>query len=867
MTFDAKSAEPMTTNRTVGNMISSVGSPASPNMKRKASDGPNDKVASEDKENETVGKKTKVDTATPLVELKGRKLVFKQTPLSRELPRRGKNKFETYLFDEEDAQRTVTEIPEEFWDLVVKAGHELTSSNESLFAKHVKTNLGGQEQLPLEAIMALIPKLFTMAQYGFLPSDFTPSSSSLKVPAALQIRCWEANDIQKYSAPDQVEELLARRRERELARTECLRILESLDDVEKLELVKGDKPERGDKAIKEKPTKESKEKLVKGTTEKPNKDKILNAVKPDAEERSPFAGRRNDREGTATTVDSRRSASPVKRNKLTPEEEEEARRRREEREAKKAELAEKKATKEREKERKDALMAKQKQTMMGFFKSKPGASSPINRASTAGPSTVKSKEPSPVIISDYARTFRPLPPRPHVHMAEHNRWRALQTQSQDVFGHASKQATSEGQSSARELLDDHLNKFGKRRRSAREHLPKGLKTMPLYGSVAEVWGELQNAEDPRTVLLRLNNRRKFPWKTLSFDQQARPPYCGTFTKKSVVVGPRTPFAQDPIFDYSYDSADDWQDDEGGEDVDDFGEGEAKEDEEDDEDGETEGEFDDWLDDGDDAEFAPPDGEPEAFATADQSRLHMKVVKKSRDMPKRVVKLTPTWKGPVWEGRIGEDGSDGLEGYRIQLLNETPDSIDPFTFVSAENAQHFKTSFSTTAIGPCLNVRCLLSSELVSVPKEIPSTTAPTSKPPLSEAPANAEAAHNKPRAGPKVGFPDSHLEQLYRAIEGSTRIRTDLVSQLRELFETVTTKAAIEQKLKEVATRHGKTKDSQWKVKPEAWRAVGLDPPVPDAAFPAAPSSVIAALFQSSPQPVAKAPAGSSADEPMIIDS
>ena len=136
------------------------------------------------------------------------------------------------------------------------------------------------------------------------------------------------------------------------------------------------------------------------------------------------------------------------------------------------------------------------------------------------------------------------------------------------------------------------------------------------------------------------------------------------------MGPRTPFAQDPIFDYSYDSGDDWQDDEGGEDVDDF-DGSVVQDEEESE-AESEGEFDDWLDDSEDPPFVPGEvleDTPHLAAgpSTDQGRLPMKVVKKAREIPKKVVKVTPSWKGPMWEQTVGVC-CDGFDGYSIQLLN-------------------------------------------------------------------------------------------------------------------------------------------------------------------------------------------------------
>ncbi|WWD16524.1 hypothetical protein CI109_100951 [Kwoniella shandongensis] len=885
-------------------------SPSPAGMKRKAGeDVLSNKLSVDEKENNGVKKRVKTEASTSsLVELKGRKLIFKQDPLPRNLPRRRLLKLETYLLDEADEGRKVTSVPEEHWDLIVMAGHELSSANENLFMKNLKSSLdivkGGQDPLPSDALAPLIPRLFTLRQYGFTPSDFSPSasSSSTKIPAALQIRCWEANDLQKYYPAEQEEVLLARRQEREQARERCLQILDGLDDIEKLELVKGDKLDKGEKAVKtEKAEKAEKavkvEKVDKSETGTPVKEAKQRKTK-DTDESPRAEGRRKSREGTANTVDSRRSASPTKKAKMTPEEEEAARLKREEREAKKAAIAEKRAEKERAEKKKEAAKAKQAQTMSMFFK-KPAGSPTISRASPAGPSTPKQRETTPVVVSDYAKTFRPMAQRPHVYVAEINKWHTSRHRSQggsSEEGVSREQLEQWGQVGAPEVqnwqsqdfINDHLQRHGRRIRPSRSHLPKGLKTMPRHGTVADVWNAVQDAEDPRIVLDQLRNKQKFPWKTLLFDQQARPPYCGTFTKKSLVVGPRTPFGQDPIFDYSYDSGDEWQDDEGGEDVDDFGEGAAKEEEEDDDDDdEDEGEFDDWLDDAEDVEFTPTDGDVDAIdgiiaagasASMDQSRLPMKVVKKSREIPKKVVKLTPTWKGPLWEQRLGEEGSEGMEGYRIQLLNDTPVAIDPFTFTSDEPVQNFKASFSTTAIGASLSVKCLLSTETIAPPKETP-VSVNTAKPsaaadaaavPVTTNGDTSTAAQSRSRAvGPKIAFPSTHLAELYRLIDGNIKIRTDLVSQLREHFEGVATKAAIEAKIKEVAVREGKTKESQWKVKADAWLSIGLTPPPATTTSNPTPNP-IPAIFRPPPpaEPTSTpATAPGTADEPMIIDS
>lgn len=132
--------------------------------------------------------------------------------------------------------------------------------------------------------------------------------------------------MDKYFSASDLPDLVARRTERESARNECIRIAQGLDDVEKLELVKGEKVD-----------KKSDKKDTKSVDAGPSKG------------HDPSTMSRKTREGTASTVgSSRRSPSPSKGSprkvKMTAEEEEEA-------EAKKAERAAKKA--EREEKRKE----------------------------------------------------------------------------------------------------------------------------------------------------------------------------------------------------------------------------------------------------------------------------------------------------------------------------------------------------------------------------------------------------------------------------------------------------------------------------------------------------------------------------------
>ena len=183
------------------------------------------------------------------------------------------------------------------------------------------------ELIELEALAAIIPKLFSFTNYGFRLEDF-PSSSSKKLPVALQIPRWEVTDLAAHFPAEQLDALRTRQTVRRRAREECIRILADMDDVERIEVLKGDKGDR------EKPT----------AREKSNAGDEL-SLPPQSSQPEPVEREdtpRSRREGTAATSTSRRSVSP-QRKKLSSEEEEARRIKYEEREARKAAQAEKKA--------------------------------------------------------------------------------------------------------------------------------------------------------------------------------------------------------------------------------------------------------------------------------------------------------------------------------------------------------------------------------------------------------------------------------------------------------------------------------------------------------------------------------------------
>lgn len=138
-----------------------------------------------------------------------------------------------------------------------------------------------------------------------------------------------------------------------------------------------------------------------------------------------------------------------------------------------------------------------------------------------------------------------------------------------------------------------------------------------------------------------------------------------------------------------------------------------------------------------------------------------------------------------------------------------------------------------------SVKCLLASKPIAPPKEIPTpapapkdvaikaefgaaTTSTTSNGTTTSTPAKSRPA------APKIVFPALYLPQLLKIVQGSTKSRGDLLAELKNEFGTVTSKAAIEAKLKEVATRNGVKKDSKWIINPEVLSAEAVPKPPND---------------------------------------
>ncbi|XP_052283545.1 chromatin assembly factor 1 subunit A-A-like [Dreissena polymorpha] len=211
----------------------------------------------------------------------------------------------------------------------------------------------------------------------------------------------------------------------------------------------------------------------------------------------------------------------------------------------------KEEARKKEEEEKQRKAEKKASMFKGFFiKKEPGSSPPKNKDTKDG-------------------MFMPFELKPNMRLAPANR-RAPLDESQ------------------REKLDEWITE-----QTSSETYLKALKSPGFVkGKGSKTWPKQLEEDDDvelmsheKETIEKVTHRVKF----LRFQENTRPPYYGTWRKKSSKLTPRNPFKQDQgLFDYEVDSDDEWEEEEPGESV------SSDEEEREEEKCDDEEEGDDWM---------------------------------------------------------------------------------------------------------------------------------------------------------------------------------------------------------------------------------------------------------------------------------
>ncbi|RDB24271.1 hypothetical protein Hypma_008755 [Hypsizygus marmoreus] len=773
-----------------------------------------------------------------LVELKNGKAYFKQKCISFEKQSETLQEivqFREMLEDRIERQASpLTAIPEEHRPLIAKMAHERKSyfSDKTLAAlsKHIRHELLPTQDedevqdgdsspaslaLPLSAVEAAIKLIMQRNNYGL------DGIGGGKPPAAVCVWRWEVKEQHRDWLPkhgrEKAENRLAeriqvrarigaaRRDSDELqAKKDLWDLFEALPQNDRDAILD---PKGAHKGPPKEPPSVDSSKPIDLTTEdngSPQSSKKQQKKKSENEENS----------------DTSKKASKVVRatKALDPQ-----------KAIKEQEKLEKKAAKaEKEKKEKEAQI-KSRSLMANFFaKSKKTPSqSPSKETSTpvAGPSNVQ---------TDFERHFKPFVLKKDSELAQIN-WFSDSTrrtgsssmkldngvivldEDDEPKENGDVEMKSVEPDVTRMSTHDHLRSIISTLPSpagrSRRHVPyKGtphLKTHSSFSvrdtvsrlSEAEIVGDISLV---RSLLSQLSDRSLLPAKVFIFSEDARPGYFGTWTRNSRIIGPRSPFAKDVlVFDYGYDSGEEWEDEPAG-DADDVVE--DAEDEDDAED--VDSDLDSWLVD-DDEEPEMPLDEPE-FHLPDLPPLPTKRKaeegeKKMGKKRKVVIPLVPFARGPCWETSIGHCETDLFEPYQIRMFNDSPFPIDPFTFVSTcleDSQDHPKPAISNDGVFAVPSLPDRLAN--VNSSTVAGSAISSSSSPP----------APKKPAPAPKTPFPDAFLPVLLEKIAslktGSINFLVEAIH--RDLRDHKVKKNTIEAKVKEVGEKCKEKKF--WVVKP-----------------------------------------------------
>ncbi|KAL1748116.1 chromatin assembly factor 1 subunit A-domain-containing protein [Schizophyllum fasciatum] len=722
------------------------------------------------------------DVAKTLAELKNGKVVLKQKPMSLEQNSQTLQEiiaFRDMLTERAEANEPpLTEIPDDHRPVIAKLSFESDKTITAL-CKHIQHTLlpppdedddtdqsasDLTRMLPLSAIETAVKRVASRVNYGLDAPD------GCKPPASVCAWRWEiSQDFRDWLPKNIREKADTRRQDRLEGKNELQSVFSALPADEQASILH-----------------------------------LKNAAKPQAPPTdATLVSQPTDVQKDANTIP-RPSASPTKADNAEREKQE-------------------KAAAKAERERKEAeARDKSRSLMANFFSKKPAP--PTSSQPEAGSSQ-----------SDFEKTFKPFMVKKNTVLAPVNwfleakrRKRApLGTPDDAIVVDDDALAADEEKRAHAPMEVDETPVPDLAHMSPREHLQELLKRMPesadpsllprgrprLPGpktvfpvSVRAIMTQMSEAEvtdDASTVRrlrAKLQDRRLLPAKVLIFHTDSRPGYFGTWTRGSDVIGPRTPLARDANqHDYGYDSGEEWEEEPAEADNVDDDDDEGADEEED-------SDADSWLVDDDDEDIEPgtpiEDREGSPFSS---NAAHKRKAEESKQgkapKKKKVMPLVPFAKGPFHEQDIGRCEYEPFEAYRIQLFNDTPFPIDPFTYVSTarEDAKRSKAPAPAPAA---------------------PATDGPFLVPPLpdhvkaSAAVAATAPASKNPALAPKNPFPEVHLPHLLSTIQQmQAKSVTALVEKVHaDLLEHKVRKNAIEAKIREVAEKSPQAK--VWVLKP-----------------------------------------------------
>ncbi|KAF9566259.1 hypothetical protein CPC08DRAFT_657870 [Agrocybe pediades] len=764
---------------------------------------------------------------TSIVELKNGKVIFKQKPISFEKQSQTLQeivKFRSMLEERiSNKEAPLSAFPQEHFSVIAKLAHESDKTLTAL-AKHIRHELlptldddedndaanAISASLPVSLVESAIQQVLVRNNYGL------EVPLGVKAPAAISVWRWEVRTEHMDWLP---------KNSREKAE---LRLAERIQAKEDL------------KAIFEGYSQEERDAIIdpKGNNKLPPKELNKPSTTPASdskveEKNAPQSAKKQGKKKAEEVENDSQPADPKLRSKK-PVDPEKA--------AKEKERQDKKAARlEKEKKEKEAHNKSQSLMAKFFTKPKPSSKPKNDPNAVAGPSKIQ---------TEFEKVFKPFVLQKDKVLAPAN-WfkeekkRSRRAQSAAPGADVIVLDDSDDDSDI-EMVDPQPSEQELAVMSNKDRLRSILATLPpaapskLVGSshdlklgkkagykvynpvsVRDLVSQLSEAEVSgnddlvRTLIAKLNDRELLPAKAFCFHTDARPGYYGTWTRNSRIIGPRRPFAKDTlVFDYSYDSGEEWEEEPMGEDVVEDGEDEDVDADEPDSD------LDSWLVDDDEEpsdlaalrdssppplDFLPVPGPAKRKADDGERKMGKK--------RKVVVPLVPFAKGPILETTIGKCEYEPFKPYAIQLFNDTPYSVDPFTFVSTcvDDYKTFLRTANTNTNVP--NANGDTSEGVFAVPALPPRLTGTAATIDLS---SNATTTSTGPKKVPtaKSIFPEAHIQLLLDKITQlqASSITTLVESIHLELREHKVKKNAIENKVREVGE---KCKDKKvWVIKP-----------------------------------------------------